>query len=198
MKFGFRTPSFKKSLSARASIKRKFKPRMPKGFGVIRNPQKALYNKVYNKTTTSFGKGCAVYSIVVMVVLIMLLGCNSASETKDTNYAPKPEVQKKINPEFVTTATSLTKEFEDNEFKYERKYLGKVIQVEGTVSHIGSQAGQPYINLKGAGMVWDLVCFCEEVDQVARLSTGQKILVIGIGSENTLGPTMIKCILYNP
>ena len=53
MKFGIRKPSFKKSWGARTSFKRAFMPRMPKGYGFLRNPKKALYNKIYNKTTIS-------------------------------------------------------------------------------------------------------------------------------------------------
>lgn len=55
---GFRTPSVKKSFSAKTtgSAKRKVKKAINptygrKGTGVIRNPKKAAYNKVYNKTT---------------------------------------------------------------------------------------------------------------------------------------------------
>lgn len=52
----FRTPSLKKSLSARASLKRAIMPRMPRGMGIFRNPSKALYNKVYNRVTISPNK----------------------------------------------------------------------------------------------------------------------------------------------
>lgn len=58
MKFGFRTPSLKKSISARTTgrlnraIKRAIVPGYgKKGIGVITNPQKALYNRIYQKTT---------------------------------------------------------------------------------------------------------------------------------------------------
>ena len=58
MKFGFRTPSLKKSISARTTgrlnraIKRAIVPGYgKKGIGVITNPQKALYNRIYKKTT---------------------------------------------------------------------------------------------------------------------------------------------------
>lgn len=55
MKFGIRKPSIKKRISARTSIKRQIVHRagikMPKGYGVFRNPKKAVYNKVYNKTS---------------------------------------------------------------------------------------------------------------------------------------------------
>ena len=55
MKFGIRIPSLKIRISARTSIKRQIVHRaglkMPKGYGWVRNPEKYLYNKVYNKTS---------------------------------------------------------------------------------------------------------------------------------------------------
>lgn len=57
MKFGFRKPSLKRSLSARTSIKRQIVHRtgmkMPRGKGYLRNPKKYVYNKVYRKTSFS-------------------------------------------------------------------------------------------------------------------------------------------------
>lgn len=58
MKVGIRTPNLKKSLKARTSgkIKRSVKKSVnplygQKGMGYANNPKKAIYNKVYNKTT---------------------------------------------------------------------------------------------------------------------------------------------------
>ena len=60
MKVGVRKPSLKRSFKARTtgrfkrSIKRSINPLYgKKGMGWIRNPKKALYNKVYHKTTIS-------------------------------------------------------------------------------------------------------------------------------------------------
>lgn len=60
MKVGMRKPSFKKSIKARTTGKAKRaikKAIIPgygkKGTGMIKNPRKAVYNKVYNKTTFS-------------------------------------------------------------------------------------------------------------------------------------------------
>lgn len=59
MKFGFRTPSLKNRISARTSLKRVVRHRMgikvPRGMGVITNPKKAVYNKIYRKTTFGIG-----------------------------------------------------------------------------------------------------------------------------------------------
>jgi len=60
MKFGMRKPSLMKSIKARTTgrAKRAIKKAMipgygKKGMGWIKNPKKALYDKVYRKTTFS-------------------------------------------------------------------------------------------------------------------------------------------------
>ncbi len=60
MKFGMRKPSLKKSIKARTTgkIKRSVKKAVvpgygKKGMGWVKNPKKAAYNKVYNKTSFS-------------------------------------------------------------------------------------------------------------------------------------------------
>lgn len=61
MKFGIRKPSLKKMIKARTTAKAKRavkKALIPgygkKGTGIFKNPKKAIYNKVYRKTTVSF------------------------------------------------------------------------------------------------------------------------------------------------
>jgi hypothetical protein len=60
MKFGFRIPSLSKRIAARTSVKRIIRHNLgfkaPRGMGWITDPKKALYNKVYNKTS----RGCLV------------------------------------------------------------------------------------------------------------------------------------------
>jgi hypothetical protein len=58
MKFGFRIPSLTKRIAARTSIPRIIRHQLglkaPTGWGWLTDPQKAAYNRVYNRTT----KGC--------------------------------------------------------------------------------------------------------------------------------------------
>lgn len=63
MKFGVRKPSIKRSVKARTTgrLKRTAKKAVnplygKKGMGLINNPKKAVYNKVYNKTTVDILK----------------------------------------------------------------------------------------------------------------------------------------------
>lgn len=55
MKFGMRKPSLKKSIAARTSVKRYVRHNLglkaPRGYGWITNPKKALYNRIYYRTT---------------------------------------------------------------------------------------------------------------------------------------------------
>ena len=62
MKFGFRTPSFKRSISARSTgrakraIKRAIIPGYGKrGIGLLNNPKKSIYNRVYRRATFGLG-----------------------------------------------------------------------------------------------------------------------------------------------
>lgn len=62
MKVGVRKPSIKKSFKARTTgkLKRSVKKAVvpgygKKGMGLVKDPKKAIYNKVYNKTTIGVG-----------------------------------------------------------------------------------------------------------------------------------------------
>lgn len=66
MKFGFRIPNMNKRIAARTSVNRIIRHNLgfkaPKGMGWITNPKKAMYNKVYNKTS----KGCLVSFVILL------------------------------------------------------------------------------------------------------------------------------------
>lgn len=66
MKFGFRTPNLNKRIAARTSLKRYVRQNLgfkaQRGWGWVTNPKKALYYRVYNKTTS----GCFV---IIMLFL---------------------------------------------------------------------------------------------------------------------------------
>ncbi len=72
MKFGFRIPNLNKRIAARTSVKRIIRHNLgfkaPRGMGWITNPKKALYNKVYNKTS----RGCLV-SVVFLLSMPLAL-----------------------------------------------------------------------------------------------------------------------------
>ncbi len=72
MKFGFRIPSITKRIAARTSVKRIIRHNLgfkaPRGMGWITDPKKALYNKVYNKTS----RGCLVSVVFLLSMPVAL------------------------------------------------------------------------------------------------------------------------------
>ncbi len=60
MKFGVRTPSLKRRIAARTSVKRYVRHSMglkaPRGYGWVTNPKRAAYNRAYNRTSVSVNR----------------------------------------------------------------------------------------------------------------------------------------------
>ncbi|WP_346937639.1 hypothetical protein [uncultured Clostridium sp.] len=93
MKIGIRKPSIKKSIKARTTGKAKRAVKSAvnplygkKGMGWINDPQKAAYNKVYNKTTVGVkdiakatpgnnsgcATGCLTYTIMGIGIFVLI------------------------------------------------------------------------------------------------------------------------------
>ncbi len=72
MKFGIRTPSLRKRIAARTSVRRYIRHSLgfkaPRGWGWLTNPKRAAYNRVYNRTTV----GCVVVLPVVLGTVAMV------------------------------------------------------------------------------------------------------------------------------
>ena len=87
MKYGIRTPSINKRISARTTgkIKRTVNKAVnplygKKGMGFINNPSKAVYNKVYNKTTTSVDNIInGIFSTILILIIIFFAVCTIAA-----------------------------------------------------------------------------------------------------------------------
>jgi len=73
MKFAFRIPSITKLIAARTSVKRIIRHNLglkaPRGMGWFTNPKRAMYNRVYNRTS----RGCMLTLIWLMGVPLLLI-----------------------------------------------------------------------------------------------------------------------------
>ena len=80
MKYGMRTPNVNKRISARTTgkIKRTVNKAVnplygKKGIGFVNDPSKAVYNKVYNKTTISVDKIInGIFGTILMLIIIFI------------------------------------------------------------------------------------------------------------------------------
>jgi hypothetical protein len=70
MKFGLRIPSLKKRIAARTSparfLRHSLGLKAPRGLGWVTNPKRALYNRLYNRTTV----GCLVACMALPAALL--------------------------------------------------------------------------------------------------------------------------------
>jgi hypothetical protein len=78
MKFGFRRPSLKKRIAARTSVKRyirhSLRLKAPRGWGLLTNPKRAVYNRIYNRTTFGclvmfLAVGCPLFGLATLISL---------------------------------------------------------------------------------------------------------------------------------
>lgn len=94
MKFGIRRYSFKGRVAARTSWKRYARHSLgfkaPRGLGILTNPRKAAYNRIYSRTTVSSEKAAVsllslLFAIVfyvialpffIVVVIVEMMGKN--------------------------------------------------------------------------------------------------------------------------
>ena len=69
----FRKPSLKKRIAARTSLKRYARHSLglkaPRGWGWVTNPKRALYNRVYYRTS----KGCCLVPVLAGMLIVLLV-----------------------------------------------------------------------------------------------------------------------------
>lgn len=96
MKFGFRIPSIKKRIAARTSVKRIVRHNLgfkaPRGLGWLTDPKKAMYNKVYNKTS----RGCMFNFILFLGIGIAIASIQSC-DIKRSDSAGGTYVRPSVN-----------------------------------------------------------------------------------------------------
>lgn len=71
MRFGFRRPSLRKRIAARTSWKRYVRHslglKMPRGYGWLTNPRRAMYNRIYSRATRST---CLLAAIALLSAIV--------------------------------------------------------------------------------------------------------------------------------
>lgn len=123
---------------------------------------------------------------------ITFIGISLALGIAGAFYAfnkPRKDVAKK-KPDYQLLATSLTEEYEANEQVANKKYLGKVLEVEGKVSSI--EKGENHvINLVGSG--FGNVRAEMTPDFQEKISNGQLIRIKGVCTGFLLDVVLTEC-----
>jgi tRNA_anti-like len=111
--------------------------------------------------------------IVLAIVLIAILTALIEFNKKHADTA-------KVRPDFVITATTLQKEFEDNEKAASARYINKILEVSGTIaSAVPSDSAHLNISLKTGSEISSVNCVLTAAGDMAKLKPGLEITLRG-------------------
>lgn len=122
MRFGLRIPSLAKRIAARTSVGRFIRHNLgvkaPRGMGWVTDPKKALYNRIYNRTT----RGCMIYIVLLISCLMILLsGCDLKHKReqsgKSTYVPPSVDSRGRVRKGYVRMPVSSNKNAVRNQGK---------------------------------------------------------------------------------
>lgn len=122
MRFGFRIPSLAKRIAARTSVGRFIRHNLwlkaPRGMGWVTDPKKALYNRIYSRTT----RGCMIYIVLVLSCLVLLfsscdLKAKQERSGKPTYVRPSVDSRGRVRKGYVRMPVSTNKNAVKNQGK---------------------------------------------------------------------------------
>ena len=74
----------------------------------------------------------------------------------------------KASTDYKLESKALFAEFESNEASANEKYLGKVVEVSGTIQEVNMDDGNKKIILEGDGMMFGVICNLDELTNSHR------------------------------
>jgi hypothetical protein len=102
-------------------------------------------------------------------------------------------------PDFLLSANSLIDEYERDEDEADKKYLGKVVQVSGTVTEVLEQ-GDAFVLLMGDSTpVSRVSCSLQEKQDTMAygLRPGDELTVKGICTGRLLDVVLVDCLIVD-
>lgn len=86
----------------------------------------------------------------------------------------------KAKPDFVLTAVTLQKEFEDNEKAASARYINKILEVSGTIASItAADSSHTNLALKTGSDMSSIICTFPSNSSVSKYNSGDNITLRG-------------------
>ncbi len=102
----------------------------------------------------------------------------------------------KVKPDFVITAGELQKAFEANETTANTTYLGKVIEVSGTINDLKSGEGNTFnVSLKTESPMSSVICTFQSMTGLQNLKSGDQITIRGQCSGFLMDILLNNCVV---
>lgn len=132
---------------------------------------------------------------IILVVLLVLTG---VSVYVFKEYNRRPSDLSGISPEAKVAAAAIVDLYEQDEPKANRQYLGKTIQVNGTIAEINSQQDTLVNVLIGdTNSMHKVSCLLDKQHTAAikKYNTGQQISIKGICTGYLMDVELNRCVI---
>jgi hypothetical protein len=99
--------------------------------------------------------------------------------------------------DFTVTATELFNAFETDETAANEKYLGKIIEVTGTVQEVKKdEEGKTGVTLEGGGMMFGVICKLDDFSEPKRteFTQGEQVTLKGECTGMLMDVVLVRCV----
>lgn len=111
-------------------------------------------------------------------------------------YNMKQKDMAKTKPDFVISATSLQKEFEDDETAASAKFVNKVVEVTGIISSVNSTENNGIsVTLLTGSDFSSVICTFTSVKDAEMLKQGKEITIRGECSGFLMDVLLNNCVI---
>lgn len=110
-------------------------------------------------------------------------------------YNKKHEDALKLSPDFKFSAVDLFEQYAEDEVRANERYLGKLLEVEGSVSGIEEDETSLKIYLFTGDELSSIQCEFEQNPNIVNLEIGRFVTVRGFCSGKLLDIVLNRCVL---
>jgi hypothetical protein len=101
-----------------------------------------------------------------------------------------------VNPDFVTNAADLAKEFEDDEMGATAKYVNMILEISGTIESVSSgEGGSTTVTLRTGNVAAGVICSFPQAVDTSQLKKDDQITVRGECSGFLMDVLLNKCVI---
>ena len=136
---------------------------------------------------------------VYILGIIILVGVLIVSFVVIKVYNKPHKDVASATPEYVISVKDLADDFHSNEKKANKKYLDKVVQIEGDIIAISTNNGKTILTLGQKGSTTEIICTLDasQNKKVFTLNKGQTITVKGICTGFLMDVMLVRAIIIN-
>lgn len=132
------------------------------------------------------------------IIIVLLIISLPMSVYLYTEYYRKPADLSAIQPVAILRATELIDEYEKDEVTANHRYLGKIIQVQGTIAEILKQQDTlANVMIGDTGSIRKVSCLLnkQHINLINHYKAGEQIIIKGLCSGFLMDVELNRCVI---